>query len=111
MSKEEAEKLVGTHWTMKVWQDGDAWGGHVFCHEDPKFNCVEVFTDGVEKSVDHPMFGGKAQVLLCKRPREHAKAVGFFKCCPRPGSFGFNLFSHRSIAVPQRFPNNGAVIE
>ena len=62
MLGDEAAKLLGTHWTMKVWNDGNQWGGHLTCQEVPSLNCLEVFTDGVEKSVDHPIFGGKATV-------------------------------------------------
>jgi hypothetical protein len=47
---------------MKVWNDGNLWGGQVTCAEYPEFNCVESFPDGVEKVVDHPLFGGKAKV-------------------------------------------------
>jgi len=59
--KEELENLLGSHWTMKVWSDGNLWGGHMTCMEHPEFNCFEVMTLGVEKTVDHPVFGGKAK--------------------------------------------------
>jgi hypothetical protein len=60
--KEEAAKVTGSHWTMKVWNVGNVWGGHVTCQEHPEFNCLEMFTDGVEKAVDNPLYGGKAKV-------------------------------------------------
>ena len=62
--KEELEKLVGSHWTLKVWNDGNLWGGHMTCREHPAFNCFDVVAEGVEKTVDHPLFGGKAKVGL-----------------------------------------------
>jgi hypothetical protein len=65
-AKEEVEKLAGSHWTIKVWSDGNLWGGHMTCKEHPELNSLEVFNLGVEKSVDHPIFGGKAKVVCHK---------------------------------------------
>ena len=33
-----------------------------FSQELPHLNMLDVMTEGVEKCVDHPMFGGKAKV-------------------------------------------------
>ena len=60
--KEQVEKTVGSHWTMKLWKDGDQFGGHITCQEHPQFNSLEVMTEGVEKCVDSPIWGGKAKV-------------------------------------------------
>lgn len=74
LPNEELEKLVGSHWTMKVWKDGNLWGGHMTCRENPAYNCLETFVDGVEKTVDHPLFGGKAKVC-CKKTDDGFKTV------------------------------------
>ena len=58
--------MVGSHWTMKLWKDGSLWGGHITCQEHPHFNSLETLTEGVEKSVDGPMWGGKAKVCVKK---------------------------------------------
>ena len=63
-SEDELAKLIGSHWTMKVWVDGTAYGGHVICQEFPQYNYLEVFNEAVEKEVNHPLFGGKAKVSL-----------------------------------------------
>lgn len=53
---------MGSHWTLKVWKDAHIWGFYLTCRELPHLNILETFLDGVEKAVDHPMFGGKAKV-------------------------------------------------
>ena len=64
--KDDFDKVVGTHWSMKVWKDGQSWGSHISCKELPDMDCLETFTEGEEKSVDHALFGGKGKeyVLL-----------------------------------------------
>ncbi len=62
LEKEKAQKALGSHWTMKVWNDGTQWGGHMTCKELPHLNYLDVITEGVEKCVDSPLFGGKAKV-------------------------------------------------
>jgi hypothetical protein len=47
---------------MKIWKDGNAWGVHITCKEDPHQNSMDSIAEGVEKCVDNPMFGGKAKV-------------------------------------------------
>jgi hypothetical protein len=47
---------------MKVWKDGKSWAGHLTCREIPEWNNLDIFTEGVEKNVDHPVYGGKAKV-------------------------------------------------
>jgi len=73
-SKDDVGKLADSHWTMKVWNDGNLWGGQVTCAEYPEFNCVESFPDGVEKVVDHPLFGGKAKIC-CRRTEDGFRTV------------------------------------
>ena len=60
--KDDFDKVVGTHWSMKVWKDGQSWGSHISCKELPDMDCLETFTEGEEKSVDHALFGGKGKV-------------------------------------------------
>jgi hypothetical protein len=44
--------------------DGDQYGGHITCKEHPQYNSLENFTEGVEKCVDSPFWGGKAKVIF-----------------------------------------------
>ena len=61
--KEMSAKLIGSHWTMTIWSDGeDSWGFHFVCQELPEMNCIDNVTAGVEKTVDNPIFGGKSKV-------------------------------------------------
>ena len=64
--KDVAEKMMGSHWTLKVWKDANIWGFYLTCRELPLLNILETFLDGIEKEVDHPMFGGKAKVSWAK---------------------------------------------
>ena len=32
----ETNKILGTHWSMKVWKDGQSWGSHISCKELPE---------------------------------------------------------------------------
>ena len=47
---------------MKVWVDGYGYGGHLMCQEYPEYNFLDVFYEGIEKDVNHPVFGGKSMV-------------------------------------------------
>ena len=62
LEKEKAQQDLGSHWTMKLWTDGNLWGGHFTCKELPYLNSLDTITEGSTKSVDNPMFGGKAKV-------------------------------------------------
>ena len=62
--KDVAEKMMGSHWTLKVWKDAHIWGFYLTCRELPHLNILETFQDGVEKNVEHPMFCGKAKVCF-----------------------------------------------
>ena len=57
-----AKKLLGSHWTMRIWRDGDIWGASFMCREYPHLNTLDTMTEGVEKTVKHYMFGGRAKV-------------------------------------------------
>ena len=59
-----AAKMIGTNWTMKIWSDYQIWGSYLTCRELTGLNILVTFLEGVEKAVDHPMFGGKAKVSL-----------------------------------------------
>ena len=52
----------GTNWTLKMWQDGTLWGGHLTCQELPHLNHLDVMAEGSEKCIDNPLVGGKAKV-------------------------------------------------
>lgn len=62
--KETVQTSLGSHWTMKIWKDGNVWGAHVTCKEHPHLNSLDAIAEGVEKCVDTPMFGGKAKVVF-----------------------------------------------
>lgn len=64
VGKEEAEKFLGTHWTLKLWKDGDVWGGHFTCQELPHMNSVQTLVEGVSKTIDDPLWGGKATIVF-----------------------------------------------
>jgi hypothetical protein len=53
---------LGSHWTLKVWQDGALWGAHFTCQELPHLNSLSAATEGQEKWIDSPLVGGKAKV-------------------------------------------------
>ena len=57
-----ANKLLGSHWTMRIWRDGDIFGASFMCREYPHLNTLDTMTEGVEKTVKHYMFGGRAKV-------------------------------------------------
>lgn len=61
-----SDKLVGSHWTMAVWNEGeeDSWGFQFVCQELPELNCIETVRVGVEKTVENVTFGGKSKVGL-----------------------------------------------
>ena len=55
--------MVGSHWTMTLWKEGEeGWGVHFVCRELPQLNYVESGVVGVEKIVENPTFGGKTKV-------------------------------------------------
>ena len=63
MTKELSEKMVGSHWSMTLWMEGeDAWGAHFVCQELPELNSVETGVIDTEKTIDNEMFGGKMKV-------------------------------------------------
>jgi len=61
-----AKRLLGTHWTMRLWRDGELWGASFMCREYPHLNTLETMLEGVEKMVTHYMFGGRAKLVFTK---------------------------------------------
>ena len=57
-----AKKMLGTHWSMRIWSEEDLWGASLMCKEYPHLNLCETMEIGVEKMVSHFLFGGKAKV-------------------------------------------------
>ena len=65
---DEAKKLKGTHWTMRLnFVGGNKILTVVECLEMPEMNMIDTFEEGVIKEVDHPMLGGKGKVRNSKR--------------------------------------------
>ena len=61
-----AKRLLGSHWSLRIWRDGELWCCSFMCREIPELGAFEAVTDGVEKTVDHYLFGGKAKVSFVK---------------------------------------------
>lgn len=58
--KDVVYKLSGSHWTMRIWRESStSWGSQLSCLEHPEMNSLEILVEGVEKFIDHPLFGGK----------------------------------------------------
>ena len=64
VENDRALMAKGSHWTMKIWRDGDLWGGHFTCQELPHLNHLDVMTEGSEKCIENPLAGGKAKVSI-----------------------------------------------
>jgi hypothetical protein len=64
VSKDVCSRIMGSQWTLKVWNDKDIWGLYLRCREIPRLNLWNSFVDGVEKRMDHPLFGGSCKVRL-----------------------------------------------
>ncbi len=58
--------MNGTHWKMRLEKCDDRWVGMICCEECSEMNNLDSFTEGVDKEIDHPLFGGKATVRVQK---------------------------------------------
>lgn len=59
--------MKGTHWTLSLeWVDGKVVA-NMTCKEIPELSSLDTYTEGVEKDVDHPIFGGKGKVSKCNQ--------------------------------------------
>jgi hypothetical protein len=72
-----ASKLLGTHWSMRIWCEDNLWGCSFMCKEHPHLNSFDTMEEGVESTVYHYMFGGKAKLVFKKNSTED----GFSAIC------------------------------
>ena len=64
-----AEMLLGTHWTMRIWTEGNIIGFHLKCQEHPQLSLMETLIEGVEKKVEnHFLFEGYTRVRILPLP-------------------------------------------
>lgn len=69
MPKDQAQKFLGSHWTFKFGQPEGESNKRVWwiqCEEVPEMNMLDSGTEGVEKTMDHPLCGGKAKLTFTK---------------------------------------------
>ena len=57
-----AKGLLGTHWTLSISFVEGNLVVYFKCDEMPELNLLDTYTEGVEKQMNHAMFGGKATV-------------------------------------------------
>ena len=57
-----AKRLMNTHWTMRMWKDGDIWGVSYMCREIPHLNSFHTFKVGKETRLTHFFLGHDAPV-------------------------------------------------
>lgn len=80
--EEECKKIVGSHWKMRVEKVDGKWVGAICCEEMPEMNNIDSFSEGVEKCMDHPLFGGKAKMIF------HKNGDNCFKGTAKTEKFG-----------------------
>ena len=62
VSKDVAKRLLGSHWTMKIWKDEEIWGCYLRCRDMPHLNLWNSFVEGEEKRIEHALLGGFCKV-------------------------------------------------
>jgi len=72
-----AKKLLGTHWSMRVWREGELWGISLMCVELPHLNTFETMSVGVELCMERFFFGGRAKMVF----RLNSTGDGFSSVC------------------------------
>ncbi len=66
--------MKGTHWKCRLERTKDErWIMQMCCEECPDMNMFDSFKEGVEKEVDHPLFGGKAKVIKGRKCTMYAQ--------------------------------------
>lgn len=57
-------RLLNSHWTLRMWRDGEIWGLSYMCREMPHLNTFHTFRPGQECRATHFVLGRDAMVLL-----------------------------------------------
>ena len=81
-----AKKMLGTHWSMRIWSEEDLWGTSYMCKEYPHLNMCETMHAGTDKMVTHFMFGGMAKVSLVFLLAYQVTIIIFSRTLPQRGS-------------------------